>query len=379
MVTQLPRKGKAKMAKRENGSGTIIRRKYANSTKYVAYSSARYIVDDNDRMKLVRDRIGTFLTRKEAREALELYNRHPTSKFNYTLRQVYEDWKKVAFEGITKSTETNWVTCWAKICDCTMPALADVIMREITTGEIRSLLDYYAFERTEFDPEGKQITVPPLSKSYITKIKALLTQLCDHAVENNIVDRNYAVLVKIPKMEAGKIRPLTDLEFRKLENGWENAPGGDACLVLCYTGFRVSEFCQLTRFSYDPKSQTLRGGLKTDAGKDRVVPVHSKILPIIERWHRNCTGPLYPRPDGKAYNKDTFANGVWKPCMRSLGLPDDLTPHSARHTLGTRMSAAGARPEDIQRIMGHSDYSMTANTYISQDDSTLKSAIELLG
>ena len=103
-----------------------------------------------------------------------------------------------------------------------------------------------------------------------------------------------------------------------------------------------------------------------------------KILPIIERWYKDSKGPLYPRPDGKPYNKDTFSNGVWKPCMKSLGLPDDLTPHSARHTLGTRMSAAGARPEDIQRIMGHADYSMTANTYIAQDDSTLKNAIELL-
>ncbi|MDO4482779.1 MAG: tyrosine-type recombinase/integrase [Bacillota bacterium] len=125
----------------------------------------------------------------------------------------------------------------------------------------------------------------------------------------------------------------------------------------------------------DPKTKMLRGGLKTDAGKDRAIPVHPKILPIIERWYNASTGPLYPRPDGKAYNKDSFSIGVWKPCMKSLGLPDDLTPHSARHTFGTRMSAAGVRPEDIQRIMGHTDYSMTANVYINQDESTLKEAI----
>jgi len=42
------------------------------------------------------------------------------------------------------------------------------------------------------------------------------------------------------------------------------------------------------------------------------------------------------------------------------------------------MAAAGARPEDIQKIMGHADYSMTANTYINQDDAALKAAIEKL-
>jgi len=365
------------MAKRENGSGTIVKRRYAHSTKYVAYSPAKYVVEEV-RVKVVRIKIGTFPSKKEAREALDLYNKHPTPKYNYTLKDVYEDWKKTAFRDLSKQTQTSWTTSWEKIRTCTDPALADRYAREITTGELRQLLDYYAYERIDLDRDGNAVTIQPLSKSYVTKIKALLTQLFDHAVENNIVDRNYASLVKIPKMEAGKRRPLTDLEFRRLEKGWASAPGGDACLVLCYTGFRVTEFCQLTKFSYDPVNKTLRGGIKTDAGTDRIVPVHSKIQPIVERWYRECKGPLYARPDGKAYNKDTFAKGVWAPCMQSLGLPDDLKSHSARHTFGTMMSAAGARPEDIQRILGHADYSVTANTYITQDVAALKNAVELL-
>lgn len=362
------------MAKRENGTGTIIRRKYANSTKYVAYGPASSFEDETGRVITTRDRVGTFTSKKEAREALDLYLKHPTPKFNFTLKEVYEDWNKSAFRDLKESTKTSWTTSWAKIT-AFRPDLTGKLMREITTGDIRQLLDYYAFERIDTDPQGREVVVHPLSKSYITKIKALMTQLCDHAMENNIIDRNYASLVKIPKIEAGKRRAFTDLEFKKLCDGWQTATGGDACLVLCYTGFRVSEFCELTRFSYNPKEGTLTGGMKTEAGRDRIVPVHPKIRPIIEKWYAASRGPLYPRPDGRPYNKDTFSNGVWKPCMKSLGLPDDLTPHSARHTFGTRMSAAGARPEDIQRIMGHADYSMTANTYIDQDQSALKTAI----
>lgn len=366
-------------AKRENGSGTIYRRKYAHSTVYVAYGPARYTLDEDGRAKAVRDKVGQYSTRKLAREALDAYIRHPTPKYNFTLSDVYEDWKTLAFADLKSQTVTSWTTSWAKVKACPDPALSGKLIRDITTGEIRQLLDYYATEQIEPGPDGQPVTIKPLSKSYITKIKALMTQLFDHAMINNIVDRNYASLVKIPKMEAGTIRPMTDLEFAKLIKGWETAPGGDACLVLCYTGFRVTEFCQLSRFSYDPKAKTLTGGIKTDAGKDRVVPVHPKILPIVERWYAASKGVLYPRPDGKAYTKDSFAKGVWKPCMRSLGLPEDLTPHSARHTFGTRMAAAGARPEDIQKILGHSDYSMTANTYIDQDVSALQNALLLLG
>ena len=52
--------------------------------------------------------------------------------------------------------------------------------------------------------------------------------------------------------------------------------------------------------------------------------------------------------------------------------------HSLRHTFATRLSAAGARTEDIQALAGHEDYEVTANTYIHQDIKTLRAAIEKL-
>ena len=363
MVAHLIRKGKKKMAKRENGSGSIVRRKLANGTKYVAYAPAKYEIIDG-RIQAIRQKVGSFDKKAEARAALDDYLKHPTSKYNYTLRQIYDEWASFAFADIKHQTKTNYTTCWDKICACPEPKIQDKLIREITTGEIRRVLDYYA---------------PKLSKSYITKIKALFTQLYDYALENNVVDRNYASLVRLPKMEESKVRAFTDMEFSVLTKNWASVPGGDACYVLCYTGWRVSEFCELTRFSYDPNAKTLRGGLKTDAGRDRIVPVHPNIQPIVERWYNASQGALYPRKNGKPHTKDSFLRTVWRPCMEALGLPDDLTPHSARHTCGTRMSAAGVPAEDIQRIMGHADYSVTANTYINQDVNALQASMNRVG
>lgn len=357
------------MAKRENGSGSIVRRKLANGTKYVAYAPAKYGLSDGQ-VTATRQKIGSFEKKSDARAALDEFLKHPTSKYDYTLRQLYDDWKAIAFADIRQQTRTNYTTCWEKICQCASPSISDKRIRDITTADLRRVLDHYT------DGGG---AVKPLSKSYITKIKALLTQLYSYAMENNIVDRNYAALVKLPKMQDSKARAFTDLEFAVLEKGWQSVPGGDACYVLCYTGWRVSEFCALTRFSYDPENQILRGGMKTDAGRNRIVPVHPKILPIIERWYAASSGVLYPKQDGTAYNKDNFRKQVWAPCMDALGLPKDLTPHSARHTWGTKLSAAGVPAEDIQRIMGHADYSVTANTYINQDISTLRTSVERVG
>ncbi len=348
------------MAKRENGSGSIVRRKLANGTRYVAYAPAKYELTDGQ-VRATRQRIGSFDRKSDARAALDAYLRHPCSKYHATLRQIYEEWKAVAFQDIQKQTITNYTTCWDKICQCPEPALPEKPIRDITTSDMRRVLDYYAAN---------------LSKSYITKIKAVFTQLYNYAVENNIVDRNYAALVKLPKMGESKARAFTDAEFAVLERNWKTVPGGDACYVLCYTGWRVSEFCALIGESYDPENQILRGGLKTEAGKNRIVPIHPKIQPIIAQWYTDNQRPLYPRREGKPHTKDSFMRTVWRPCMAALGLPEDLTPHSARHTCGTRMSAAGVAPEDIQRILGHADYSVTANVYINQDIGTLRASME---
>ena len=266
----------------------------------------------------------------------------------------------------------NYKTCWKKIKDCPTPRIVDKHIKQITTSELRELLNYYVKPHT--DSEGNE--VKPLSKSYITKLKALLTQLYRYAMENNIIDRNYAELVKLPRMEENKKRAFSDTEFAVLERGYANISGGDAVYALCYLGFRVSEFCSLTRFSYDPQNHTLTGGMKTEAGKDRVVPIHPKIQSIVASWAQNGTDYLYCDKKGKPYNKDSFRNKIWKPVLEKLGLPDDLTPHSARHTCATMLSSAGARPEDIQRILGHEDYSVTANTYINQDITALTEAIK---
>lgn len=359
------------MAKRENGTGSIVKRKLANGTKYYAYTPCTYIKDDMGAVTSKRILIGCFEKKSEARQALEEWIKHPTEKINYTLEDVYNDWSPAAFDSISSQTKTNYETCWQKIKAFGDPSIAKKQIKEITTGELRAILKFYSEPRIGED--GTEIK--GLSKSYISKMKALLTQLYRHAVENNIVDRNYAELVKLPKMEDGEKRAFSDTEFAILEKGYSAIPGGDAVYALCYLGFRVSEFCELTVFSYDSKNKTLTGGMKTEAGKNRVVPIHKKIQPIVERWASRNGEVLYCDENGKAYNKDSFRKKVWKPVMEALGLPDELTPHSARHTCATLLAAGGARPEDIQRILGHSDYSVTANTYVNQDVNTLADAV----
>ena len=361
--------------KRENGFGSIKKRNLASGIRYTALAPARYEVADDGTVRCVRDSIGTFKRRAEAAAALEEYRRHPTTKYNFTLAQLHDLWERNAYDDLAQQTVDNWTSAWKQIDFCKAPHLPEMMVREILVDDMRSVIKFYS--RPFIGKDGKERKA--LSSSSLSKIKALLTQLYDYALEEKITDQNYAKLIKLPKAEKAEARAFTDLEFAKLEKAFaDGVPNSDALLVLCYTGLRITELCSMTPFSYDRHRQILTGGLKTDAGKDRIVPVHPRIRPILDRWADRGCATLYANQDGKPYTKDSFRRRVMIPTLAAIGLPDDLTAHSCRHTCATRLAAAGARPEDIKKIMGHADYSTTADVYIQQDVATLAEAVNMV-
>ena len=52
---------------------------------------------------------------------------------------------------------------------------------------------------------------------------------------------------------------------------------------------------------------------------------------------------------------------------RHFGI-EDITTHSLRHTFGTRCIESGMAPVVVQKLMGHTDVSVTINTYTSVYD-----------
>ena len=132
---------------------------------------------------------------------------------------------------------------------------------------------------------------------------------------------------------------------------------------MCYTGFRVSEFLELTKFNYNAKGNYLQGGKKTSAGKNRIVPIHHKIKSIVEKWLGKNGETIFCKEDGSAMSPNYFRKYKYKAALKEIGVRE-LTPHATRHTFTTRLSQAGVRTEDIQTLAGHENYSMTANTYI---------------
>lgn len=66
---------------------------------------------------------------------------------------------------------------------------------------------------------------------------------------------------------------------------WANVgkyPDIDLILIQCYSGWRPRELCYLRLEDIDLNARTFTGGLKTDAGKNRVVPIHPRIFDLVQ-------------------------------------------------------------------------------------------------
>ena len=380
---------KPKVRRRTKGTGSIYIRKDNKSKPYAAASSVTG--------KQVY--LGAFATKREAENALKDYEYNPVNGFNMTLEQLHDKWVKTkAYKKLGDSVKSNYASAYIKL-----KPLYKRKFRDLRTSDYQYIIDYYDNPHHEVGAGGKlkyldkngkgtyKVTNTPkicqgLGYSALHKVKCLLTTLYTFAMKEDIVNKDYATFIELPEQEETTATRFTEVQLELIRQSVGKVPYMDYIYIMCYVNFRVSEFLELTPDRYKVTDSGIHyfvGGKKTDAGKDRIVPIHPKIQQLVQRCIENGGETIFCRTHegsetGKPMNKDYFLKYCFRPAMQAIGLGDEYTPHSCRRTFSTRMSAAGAREEDIIALMGHTDYKVDIDHYIIQEVDTLYNAIKLL-
>ena len=86
---------------------------------------------------------------------------------------------------------------------------------------------------------------------------------------------------------------------------------------------------------------------------------------------------LVSNTEGGRKDYHNFREREYYPLLERLGIPK-RTLHTTRHTFASMAVKSDMRPEDLQKIMGHADYSVTANIYAHADEEELTKAIRML-
>lgn len=368
-----------KTIKRENNSGTVYKRSDLKSRPWAAATPAQ----KGDDRRYHQQIIGYYETAQKAKDALDEYRRNPTTKLNITVKQLHEEWLPRGYKKISDALKNNYNSCWYKL-----RTIYDIKFRELRTQQMQDIIDYYDDDHQKEGPGGKLIfdkktkqpvIDEPLSFSSLSKIKALLTMMYNYALENDIVNKNYAKFIILPEKGESSKERFTEVELKKIENAVDKVPFADCVLMMCYTGYRIGEFLSLDKFSihYHNKKLILSGGEKTEAGKKRFMPVHSKVQKLFKKWIKKNGDTIICDEKGKPFTIKHFRDYCYYPALEQIGVRK-LSPHATRRTFSTRSSAAGMRPEDLIALMGHTDFDVDIDSYINQEVDTLIKAVEKL-
>lgn len=207
-------------------------------------------------------------------------------------------------------------------------------------------------------------------------MRTLAGLLYKYAIENGITQTNYAQFIWMGNVkEAEETVPLTRGE---LDIVYKAAMEGDdeAALIAidCYTGFRPTELLDMKKSSvYDG---CFHGGIKTEAGKKRIVPIAPKIAELVERFYAR-EGEYMFRIKGIT-NQRQWRDKSFYETLKRLGIDnDEITPYSCRHTFATMLKDVDGIAFDKSKLMGHTTTAMTEH-YQHADVESLRSIMNKL-
>ena len=256
----------------------------------------------------------------------------------------------------------------------------------------------------------------------IRRIHVKLKQVMQDALENELIDRNPCMGIKLPKpdLRARNFLPPDELpRFTECLLAEPMGPMTVCTMLIFHLGLRKGEALGLSWLDYDPKAMELRIVRQYTNDKTlrppksemsrRILSIDKTLADYLDKWRdvqrnifkrrgleRKDTDPIVhalsverdamglrrisiTRPEGHNYSRwfrdfcvdngyGTYSN-VTKQFMRDGKLHtrgtgySGLVPHGLRHTAATALVASNVDLKTVQARMGHASASTTANFY----------------
>lgn len=367
---------KIKTSKRANGEGSA--RKLRNGSWLAEVVLWYYWDEENDCKKPKTISKSGFAKKVDAAAYIPTlrevgyrrWGRTPTGKGNNkpikrpeTFAEVYTAW--LATHKASKST----LDCYRAAYKYFAP-VHDQRMDDIYVDDLQECIDDC--------PKGKRTQ---------QNMKTLCGLVYKYAVPRDYVSRELILsqyLVIHEKGTESRRTGLTMEELERLRQSIGKVLYAEYIYGMCYTGFRPSEFLDLQVEHYDRNEKYFIGGSKTDAGKDRIVPVSPKIQVYVDALIKDkSSGYVFCDENGERFSLRRFRDNYFSNVLEAIGITQAeretrlLTPHCCRHTFANLMKNAPGADKDKLALIGHSSDEMLRH-YQDVDLESLRKIVNTL-
>ena len=320
-----------------------------------------------------------FETYNEAYSALLEYNRTPYDlSQNITMEELYKRWQENHSKKVGKQAAAASASAW-DYCS----SIKKCKVSEIRQRHVKACME-----------DGRAVRNGALcSPTAATKrnIKSLLNMMLDYAMEYELVTTNYARQFDLPSEVTKEISvpqrrhiAFTDEEMQKLWKNAEKIKYADILLYQCYSGWRPQELGKIEVRNVDLSNNLITGGLKTEAGKNRTVPIHHSVLGIVEKYYKHAIEinsiylfnyQLLHRAGERPLTYQTYLS-IFNEVCSSLNLNPNHRPHDGRKHFVTMAKKNKVDEYAIKYLVGHTITDITERVYTERDLTWLQSEIE---
>lgn len=327
-----------------------------------------------------------FLTYNEAYQALVDYNRNPYDLENDLLvEQLYKKWSDSYLNKCDESYVRTVTSAWA-YCS----SIYQMRAKDVRARHIKGVMDEGYRIETRGKKKGEKVFPSASTKA---RIKSLFNLMFDYALEYEIVTMNYArtfdVSDDIIKEKEESKKNHIPFSEDELETLWDNVGKVkyvDWILIQCYMGWRPQELATLQLSEVNLTDWYMQAGMKTESGKQRIVPIHTKIRDLVKQNYDIAVslGSPYLFNDKGQLNGsykltyDKYAHR-FKKAIEQLNLNPEHRPHDPRNTFITCAKKAGVDEYALKEMAGHKILDITESVYTLRDLEWLRSDIEKIG
>lgn len=215
----------------------------------------------------------------------------------------------------------------------------------------------------------------------------LYMNLDKYALEEDIITKGYAQFIttttsnrkEIKKAKDKKIEKDRLFSYEQIEYLWnfETRSKGlkehtkkereqfirDFWLMLLYCGCRADELLSVYTANIFLEDNYFIGGLKTEAGINRTIPIHPAVKHLYEKYYNPKNEFLFMQPNGNKMDYDYYLYH-YKYNFKDLH-PEvsEHTAHDARHTLRNELRKLNVKDIIINSIIGHSNDDVGEDIY----------------
>ena len=248
-----------------------------------------------------------------------------------------------------------------------VPSLGGVTIQKINTSLINKFID-------------EKLT--NLSKSYVRTMAIIIKSAIELAEKEHLINIvNFDIT--IPVADKSELPAMDPFEQKRLEIYLlSNMNCTDLGIYISlYSGLRLGEICALKWENVDFKNRIIKvkstivrvkntddNGTHLEEGKpktgasNRYVPINDALFDVLKQMHENAISQYVISKTDSFVSTRTLENRFHK-TLEKLNI-QKYKFHSLRHTFATNCVTCGVDIKTLSELLGHSDSSITLNTYV---------------